>query len=63
MAQNKTYFVGEKASQTGEYVCSPCGYRLFLKKGELFPECVSCLESQKDISREDLTDEGVWEKV
>lgn len=59
----KKYFVGEKVPEEGEYICAPCGYKVNLKSGEEFPECVSCLQSQKDVDMEEVSDEGTWEKV
>lgn len=55
--------MGEKVLEASIYVCVPCGYRLELKEGEEFPECVTCLQSQKDVDMESVSDEGTWEKV
>ena len=63
MTDKKIYFVGEKVVEAGEYICVPCGYKINLKVDEQFPECVSCLKSQKDVDMEAVSDEGTWEKV
>ena len=63
MLEKKLFFVGEKVLEAGEYVCVPCGYKIELKVDELFPECVSCLQSQKDVDMDEVSDEGTWEKV
>jgi len=34
-----------------------------LEAGDVFPECVSCLQSQKDVDIESVSNEGTWEKL
>ncbi len=57
------YNVGDVVPADGEYACVPCGYKKTYKAGEIFPECISCLEKFKDVDMDEVSDEGVWEKV
>lgn len=38
-----TYRVGEYVPLGGCYVCVPCGFRMYLSEGEVFPSCISCM--------------------
>ncbi|MFA6524850.1 MAG: hypothetical protein WCT33_01110 [Patescibacteria group bacterium] len=63
MPIKKYYYAGDKAPETGEYLCMPCGYKSKLEKGEKFPECVSCLIPQKKVDIDEVADDATWEKV
>ncbi|MFH1088306.1 MAG: hypothetical protein V1719_00495 [Patescibacteria group bacterium] len=55
----QTYAVGETANDEGAYVCVPCGLRIEMKLGNIFPSCTSCLEQGVVMDE----DEGTWEKL
>lgn len=59
----KVHNIGELVNEEGWYVCVPCGYRKFHKRGEQFEECISCLKAHKDVEINDIMDEGSWEKI
>lgn len=58
-----TYRVGERVPLNGQYVCVPCGYRLDLMEGDVFPACINCMrvsrplevESQESVREEEKT--------
>ena len=41
------FSVGMTVGESGTYVCVPCGYRKYLKKGDKFPACISCMKMKK----------------
>jgi len=47
------YEVGEEVQENGHYVCVPCGYQKYLRKGFRFPHCINCLEKheKQDIAK------------
>ena len=55
-----TFNTGSRVEEDGFYVCVPCGYKKYLKKGEQFPRCMKCLKEEE---REFLTGMELWEKV
>lgn len=58
-----TYSKGQTVDQDGNYVCVPCGYHRYFRRGEEFTECISCLSGTKD-GHEDFA-EGLelWERA
>ena len=55
----ETYGTGSVVKEAGFYICVPCGYRKYLKKGEHFPSCIKCLGSDRKNFRDGLE---LWEK-
>jgi hypothetical protein len=63
MTEERTYNKGESVPANGEYVCAPCGYKHAFKKGEAFPECMSCLSGSGTGDPEYAEGLELWEKV
>ena len=55
-----TFRTGMKVTEEGWYVCVPCGYKKFLKKGVNFPRCINCFGQEKKEFAQGLE---LWEKV
>ena len=60
MDEQKIYQKGDVVTETGKYVCVPCGYHHHYQAGEKFGECTSCLANNKNM--EDVDGTGMWEK-
>ncbi|MBI4092391.1 MAG: hypothetical protein HY420_00525 [Candidatus Kerfeldbacteria bacterium] len=58
----KTYNKDDTVEQDGNYVCVPCGYNRYFRKGEQFTECMSCLSGTKDGHEEFAAGLELWEK-
>lgn len=54
---------GEIVPNSGEYVCSPCGYHHAFHKGEQFTECISCMAGTPDGHEEFAEGLELWEKA
>ena len=54
------YGVGEEVAENGHYVCVPCGYKRYMKKGFRFPKCINCIEHAEKKFAKDLE---LWEKI
>lgn len=59
-----TYRVGEHVPIHGWYVCVPCGYRMYLWKGDAFPPCINCMRVSRpyDLPREAPGDAGMGDE-
>ena len=63
-----TYRVGERVPINGRYVCVPCGYRMHLAEGDVFPACIHCmrvsrpLDAQPVLGSEDSLREEVLDE-
>jgi len=55
-----TYPAGAIVKESGNYICVPCGYKIYLEKGDEFPPCIECIKKQEYVMD---GDEGLWEKV
>ena len=56
---NKSYSAGTIVEESGNYICVPCGHKIYLEKGDKFPSCVECIKKQDIMNQE----RGLWEKV
>jgi len=54
-----TFQTGMKVVEEGWYVCVPCGYKKFFKKGMRFPRCIKCFGGQ---GKEFMKGLELWEK-
>lgn len=59
-SQTQTYKTGSIVEEDGYYVCVPCGYKKYLKRGVRFPNCIKCLGREKNKYRKGLE---LWEKL
>jgi len=57
-----TYNKGEVVNDDGNYVCVPCGYNRYFRKGEVFTECMSCLSGTKAGDEEFAEGLELWER-
>lgn len=48
-----TYRVGERVPINGLYVCVPCGYRMSLAEGDVFPACIRCMRVSRPADAEE----------
>lgn len=55
-----TFKVGEPVPESGYYVCVPCGYKKYYKKGESFTSCMGCMA---ELPEEFAPGLELWEKV
>ena len=55
-----TFQTGMKVTEEGWYVCVPCGYKKFFKKGMRFPRCIKCFGQAKKEFTQGLE---LWEKI
>lgn len=58
-----SFKVGSAIKESGNYVCIPCGYKKFLQKGEVFPECFSCVKKVKYENDSFFKGLEMWELV
>ena len=63
MAEHKIYDKGETVTESGIYVCVPCGYRQHYEAGDIFGECTGCLAGTEEGQEEFIARTGLWEKL
>lgn len=61
--KNTTYNKGDAVEESGNYICVPCGYHRFFRKGEQFTECMSCLSGTINGHEEFAEGLELWEKM
>lgn len=58
-----SYNKGDAAPDDANYVCVPCGYNRYFRKGEVFTECMSCLSGTPHGEDEYAEGLELWEKA
>jgi len=59
--ERKTYDTGSIVEVSGMYICVPCGMKMQLDKGEIFPQCSECMKSKKYEGDNYFQELGLWE--
>jgi len=55
-----TYKVGSTVPEDGYYICVPCGSKKYLKAGERFSSCLTCLGKERRFFRRGFE---LWERI
>jgi len=56
----ETFKVGSTVPTDGFYICVPCGSKKYLKTGERFSSCLTCMGKEKRFFRRGLE---LWERI